>query len=629
MIPELCPPAVLPLPSTGAPSVLSTHRPSPPTDSLVLYKIHPARVLSVGDKIEIELEGGQTKRVRAKDVDLLHPGPLRSLSELVPQHGEPEAAWDLLQGAETTLKELAELAFDAFTPATAWAAWGLVAEGLSFTGDPMSIRARPREEVERDRAQRDAKAAAERDWHGFVGRLSGARLLPEDGERMQEVVRVALCRSEQSRILDALGYPATPENAHRTLIQVGHWSDRHNPYPHRCGVPTQDPELPVPQLPEEDRLDLSWLPAYAIDDEGNQDPDDAISLDGDRLWVHVADVAALVEPAGELEREARARGANLYLPEGIVNMLPGPVTDRLGLGLQPISPALSFAMRCDERGELTDIEVHRAWIRAERLTYEAVEKRLDEPKFAALREVTDRFRARRIGLGATGLDLPEVSVRVRDGQVSVRQIPRLASRAMVTDAMLMAGEAAARYCRDRGIPIPYATQAPPDPGPEPQDLAAMFARRRSFKPTRLLGSPDPHSGLGLPLYTRATSPLRRYSDLLVHQQIRAALGGQGPLDAEQVALRIAEAETAAAAVRRGERLSNLHWKLVYLKDRSGWQGEAVIVAREERKVVALIPELALETRLRLREELELNARVRVAVRDLDIPGQSASFKTLG
>ncbi len=595
----------------------------------MLYKVHPARVLAVGEKIEIELDGGQTKRVRAKDVELLHPGPLRSLKDLIPQQGEPEAAWELLEGGETTLKDLAELAFDAFTPATAWAAWELVAQGLAFTGEPSAIRARPREEVERDRAQREAKVSAERDWQAFMTRLAAARPAPEDAERLKEVERVALGRSEHSRILEALGHQPTPENAHRTLIQVGHWPDRYNPHPGRCGVPAGDPDLQVPGLPEEERLDLTGLPAYAIDDEGSQDPDDALSLDGDVLWVHVADVAALVAPEGELEREARARGSNLYLPEGIVNMLPTGVTEQLGLGLQPVSPALSFGVRCDAEGELAEVEIHRTWIRAERLTYEAVEGRLEEPPFAALKALAERFRARRSALGATSLDLPEVSVRVTDGQVSVRPLPRLASRALVTEAMLMAGEGAARYCRDRAIPIPYATQATPEPGDNAQDLAAMYARRRAFKPTRLVGAPDPHAGLGLPLYTRATSPLRRYSDLLVHQQIRAALAGRDLLTAEQVALRIAESETAAAAVRRGERLSNLHWKLIFLKDRPGWQGEAVIVGREERKLMALIPELALETRLRLREEVERNDRVRLGVRDLDIPAQTASFRVVG
>lgn len=595
----------------------------------MLYKVHPARVLKVGEKIEIELAGGETKRVRAKDVELLHPGPLRSLSELAPPPGEPEAAWDLLAGSETTLKELAELAFDCYTPASVWAAWELVAGGLHFTGEPQAIRARTREDVERDRLQREAKAAAERDWQAFLGRMAAARPAPQDAERLGEVERLALARSEHSRVLEALGQPQTPESAHRSLIRVGHWPDRRNPYPERAGVPTAEPTLAVPDLPEEARLDLTGLAAYAIDDEGNQDPDDALSLDGERLWVHVADVAALVAPHGELEREARARGSNLYLPEGVVNMLPGGVTERLGLGLQPVSPALSVALRCDARGEIGEIEIHRTWIRAQRLTYEEVEARLDQPPFAAMNAIAERFRARRTALGATNLELPEVSLRVVGGQVTVRSLARLASRALVTDAMLMAGEAVARYCRDLAIPIPYATQAAPDAGSEPRDLAAMYARRRAFKPTRLSGVPDPHAGLGLPLYTRATSPLRRYSDLLVHQQIRAALAGAPVLTAEQVSERIAESETAAAAVRRSERLSNLHWKLIFLKDRSDWQGEAVIVGREERKALALVPELALETRLRLRTEPELNDRLRVAVRDIDVPAQTASFRVLG
>ena len=595
----------------------------------MLYKVHPARIVNLGEKIEIELAGGQSKRVRAKDVELLHPGPLRSLTELAPQQGEPEAAWELLEGAETTLQELAELAFNAFTPATAWAAWQLVADGLNFSGTPAAIRARTREEVERIRAERGAKANAENDWQAFLVRMADSCPAPEDGARLGEVERLALGQSERSRILEALGHEQTPVNAHRALIQVGYWTDRHNPYPRRCAVPTAEPGQPVPGLIEEDRLDLTALPAYAIDDVGNQDPDDALSLDGDCLWVHVADVAALVATEGEIEREARARGSNLYLPEGVINMLPAGVTEALGLGLQPLSPALSFALRCDDQGELLSVAVHRTWIRAQRLTYDEVDGRLTEEPFAALRALTDRFRARRAAAGATSLDLPEVSVRVEDGRVTIRPLPRLASRELVADAMLMAGEGAARFCLEHGIPIPFATQAPPEAGEQPRDLAAMYARRRAFKPSRLVGAPDPHAGLGLALYTRATSPLRRYSDLLVHQQIRAWLAGLPTLTAEQVTERIGEAETAAALVRRTERLSNLHWKLVYLKDHPDWQGQATIVGKEDRKGVALVPLLALETRLRLREEPALNQGLRVAVRDVDIPAQTVSFRVLG
>ncbi len=594
----------------------------------MLYKVRPARVVALGEKIEIELERGQTKRVRAKDIELLHPGPLRSLSELVPQEGELDEAWELLEGGETTLRDLTELAFDAFTPATAWAAWQRVTQGLCFDGTPESIRARPRDEVERNRAEQEARAAAELDWRAFLDRIAEARPGPEDAERLGEVERLALGRIEHSRTLEALGHPSTPENAHRALVKMGYWGPRHNPYPARCGIAGVDPEMPVPDLVDEDRLDLTHLPAYAIDDEGNRDPDDALSLDGDRIWVHVADVAALVDPDSPLDREARSRGSNLYVPEGVVNMLPVAVTERLGLGLQSMSPALSFSMHCDADGTIRDIEVHRTWIRASRLSYETVEPRLDEPPFAALRAVTDRFRDRRAANGATSLDLPEVSVRLVDGRVVVRPLPRLASRSLVTDAMLMAGEAAARFCLEREIPVPFATQVPPEGSAGATDLAAMYARRRSFKPTRLIGEPGTHAGLGLDLYTRTTSPLRRYSDLLVHQQIRAWISGRDPIEAGAVVERIAEAETAAAAIRRGERLSNQHWKLIYLRENSSWKGEAVVVANEERKSTVLLPELAMEARVRTRGQPSLNDRLRVSVQDVDVPDLAVTFRIL-
>ena len=62
-----------------------------------------------------------------------------------------------------------------------------------------------------------------------------------------------------------------------------------------------------------------------------------------------------------------------------------------------------------------------------------------------IQELIEPFRIRRHANGAAGLDLPEVSIRVEQGRVRIRQLPRLASRAMVTDAMLMAGVAAARF----------------------------------------------------------------------------------------------------------------------------------------------------------------------------------------
>jgi exoribonuclease-2 len=602
---------------------------TPSPGSLVLYKIRPALVSTVSDKIDIVLEGGKTKRVRAKDIEVLHPGPLDSLDSLVPLDGDVDEALELLEGEQTHLQELTELLYGDFTPVHAWSAWQLVAEGLYFEGIPRSIQPRSREQIEADLAAREEKAAAEAAWEAFLARLRGARLEDEDRERLIEVERLALQQASSSRIMQALGHAENAENAHRMLISTGYWDARHNPYPARQAVEIQNPQTPVPGLPEVPRLDLTHLPAFAIDDQGSNDPDDAVSFDGERLWVHVADVAALATPDSDLDLEARGRGANLYLPEGIVHMLPPAVTQKLGLGLQEISPALSFGFRIDEQGNLSDIEPALTWIRASRHTYEEINGRLHEEPFSQLLKLSLVYRSRRAAAGSARLDLPEVSVRCSGDEVRIRPLERLDSREMVTDLMLMAGEAAAKYSLEHQIAVPFATQPPPDSLQEPEGMAAMYAYRRQFKPSQSKTLEAPHSGLGLEVYTRATSPLRRYLDLVTHQQIRAHLLGLEPMAVKTVSERIGASDAVTGAIRRAERLSNTHWKMIYLQQHPKWQGEGVVVEQDERRATVIIPELALETRLRLREKPELDERLQLVLREVDLPELSARFALAG
>lgn len=596
-------------------------------NSLVLYKSRPARVVAVNEKVEIQLEGGNSKRVRPKDIVLLHSGPLKSLTELQPCQGELDETWELLNGTTTHLSELTELMFGDNTPVTTWAAWQLVAEGLYFRGTPEAIEVRTHEEVEQERATRMAKEAAQQTWSEFMGRVREGKILPEDRGQLGEVERLALGLNERSQVLRELNRPETPESAHHLLLKLGYWSETFNPYPLRLQVPLEAPAITLPLgLSQEARRDLTHLTALAIDDEGNQDPDDAISLDGDRIWVHVADVAALITPNSELDREARARGANLYLPDRIVPMLPDMLTDHLGLGLNELSPALSIGFSLTEEAELTDIEVVPSLLRVTRLSYTEAQRRLQEPPLAPLFALTQRFRARRQAAGAAQIELPEVNVRVEDGEVIIRPIARLDSRDLVTDAMLMAGEAAARFAHDRHLPVPFATQAPPDSREPVEGLAAMFAQRKLFKPTQMKIEPQPHAGLGLEVYTRCTSPLRRYSDLLVHQQLRAHLQGVEPLDSQQVSERVNVAEIAGSTVRKAERLSNTHWKLVHLLRQRKWRGKGTIVELRDRRATILIPELALEARVVLKEELPLDKEIEVTSTQVDLPELWTHFR---
>lgn len=599
----------------------------PGRNSLVLYKKRPARVLDVTDKLEIELESGKTQRVRPKDVMLLHPGPLGSLAELPSRAGEVEDAWELLAGTTVQLPELAELVFGEHTPATSWAAWQLVEDGLYFHGIPDEVVARPPDELQRERAARAAKLAEEQAWADFIGRLRKGKALAEDAERLREVEGVALGSRTRSRILHALGRQETRESAHALLLRLGHWENTRNPHPRRLQVPDAPPVLPVPALAEEERQDLTGLAAFAIDDEDNQDPDDAISLDGDRLWVHVADVGGLIRPDDDLDLEARARSTNLYLPEQTTPMLPPAVTERLGLGLHETSPALSFGLTLGSEGEITHVEVVASRVRVRRLSYREADERLHAAPFADLVDITRRFRERRTARGAALIDLPEVKVRVAQGEVRIDPLPRIESRQMVTDAMLMAGEAAARFALDLDIAFPFATQPPPDVVETPQGMAAMFAHRKRFKRSQMKVAPEPHAGLGLEVYAQATSPLRRYLDLVVHQQLRAFLRGERPLNAEEVLARVGSTEAMTGNMRAAERLSNRHWTLVYLLQNPDWEGEGVLVEKRGPRGTVIIPALGLDARIPLSGDPPLDTVFPLRCTGVNLPELVASFRT--
>ena len=338
---------------------------------LVVYKNRPARIDTIdGKRLLIQLADADSVRVRPKDVTLLHPGPVEDLSKLSAPPGDVETGWELLAGEKTTISELADLIYGEWTPGTAWAVYILLDDGLYFGGKPGEIIANTMQEVEARKADRLAKAAELEGWKSFLQHAREGIYIRSEERYLQGVVALAMGRSEKSRVLSALGQKESQEAAHAFLLRLGYWDDMVNPYPTRAKVATKAPSAEIPEIIEEDRLDLTHLAAYAIDDQGSRDPDDAISLDGSRLWVHIADVGALIKPDSPAENEARSRGANLYLPEGTITMLPPAVTDLLGLGLNEASPALSFGLDIDGDGGVSDIEIVPSWIRVTRLTYE-------------------------------------------------------------------------------------------------------------------------------------------------------------------------------------------------------------------------------------------------------------------
>jgi len=594
--------------------------------ALVLFKNKAAIVQEVEEKFTIGIDGGGIKKVRAKDIELLHPGPVSVLVNLELAGGNITDAWEMIHGEEVSLEELAELIYDEFSPASAWSTWLLLNEGLYFSGSIMSIASKSQDEVDAVVQARQEKETGARLWEESITRIKSGSITEDDNNNLQEVEKLANGRCKASKVMRDLKMEQSPEKAHQLLMKLGRWNEFVNPYPARFGCATQNPTGEVFELGYEERLDLTHLESFAIDDEGNKDPDDAISLDGDKLWIHIADVAALVKSGSELDHLAQSRGANLYIPEGCVHMLPQAVTDKLGLGLNDISPAFSFGVTFNSDMSIATVELKPSLVRVTRLTYEDVNGMMGEDSFASILKLTQAFEKRRIGNGATSVDLPEVKIKVDDGKVTVRSLPRYESREMVTNAMLIAGEAVAVFCQENGIAIPYVTQAPSDEFDEGDGLSTHFANVRKFNRSEVKISSDYHAGLGMDAYARATSPLRRYTDLLVHQQLRAFISGGTVLDEETVLEKISESQCAADAVRLAERESNKHWSLVYLMQNPEWKGAAVLVDKRDNRGTWIIPELNLQTKLSLKTDMDLDSEVELAVNRIELAEQLSRFR---
>jgi exoribonuclease II len=276
------------------------------------------------------------------------------------------------------------------------------------------------------------------------------------------------------------------------------------------------------------------------------------------------------------------------------------------------------------------VEIVPSWVRVTRLTYAVVNDRLAEEPFRRMVELTDTYQARRRANDAVFIELPEVKIHVQAGAVQMLPLLPLESRTLVTEAMLMAGEAAARYALERQIPLPFTRQDPPEGRDQPEELPpglpAMFALRRTLKRSQQSSVPGPHAGLGLGVYTRATSPLRRYLDLVVHQQLRAYLRGTGLLGEQAVLERVGAAEAVTGSVRQAERLANRHWTLVYFLQHPHWRGDGIVVEKRLRRMTILIPACGFEVQVPLAADVPLGTTVQLTLQGVSLPDLDVHFQ---
>ena len=401
--------------------------------------------------------------------------------------------------------------------------------------------------------------------------LATSKVAPQIGDKV--VVRLEPWESRhvnpEGQIIEVLGPASAPGIDMLSIIRKFH-------------LPTEFPRDVLEQakaIPErinsrqvEGREDLRGEFIVTIDPDDARDFDDAIHVEktgsGWRLGVHIADVAAYVEPGSALDREARRRGNSVYLPDRVIPMLP----ERLSTGVCSLNPDVdrlthSVFIHFDKHGTAKSARFAHSVIRsAHRLTYKQAYAILNATPSDQLGErlhvaweLATLLRQKRFEHGALDLDFPEVKVWVdKEGHpVKLERVENDKSHQLIEEFMLVANEAVARELKKRAIPTVYRVHENPDPEKlaeyrefvlgfdyrvgdlthraelqrllasfrgKPEEQALKVALLKSLKRARYSPQPLGHYGLAKSNYLHFTSPIRRYADLVVHR----ALGRDGP-----------------------------------------------------------------------------------------------------
>ena len=365
--------------------------------------------------------------------------------------------------------------------------------------------------------------------------------------------------------------------------------------------------------PPGERRDLRRLPTVTIDGDDAKDFDDAISVErvdgGYRVWVHIADVTHYVEPGSALDRQAAFRGNSVYLPGTVAPMLP----ERLSNDVCSLRPRVERAtvtaeMEVSEDGETKSATAYRSrTVSDARLTYAGVDAFLDgrgeieQPDLVrAAHDLSRRLKTRAARRGKLELGGREPEYEMDEDGVPVAATARRSTpaRELIEELMVLANESVARMISTKKGGVFRVHERPDedslevlgerlaavgmqaDPTPENLGTISQMAKSDAVNYLILRSIPravyssrdDGHYGLALEHYTHFTSPIRRYSDILVH---RALLGDQGPEDTSQVAAAISEREYRSAICERTADDYTLMW---LMRDRVGEELEGTVVS---------------------------------------------------
>ncbi|GAU28032.1 hypothetical protein TSUD_264900 [Trifolium subterraneum] len=502
-----------------------------------------------------------------------------------------EFAWsELLEKNKTvTVEEMAEMMFGSVEPLESYSAHLLLSKDevyftvLETKGSRCVYGPRSSEQVEELIRRKAAKETAVKEFQEFIKLLGSAKSMPsqdkppksswKDGEKIWsrieslEAYAIDAYISDEQRetaemILKQMGLAKTTSSAVKLLIDIGYFPVHVNLDLLKLKIPTVHSEKIISAAqsllsdssdPDEDnRKNLTNMKVYAIDVDEADELDDALSAtklqDGRiNIWIHVADATRYVQPGSIVDREAMRRGTSVFLPTATYPMFP----ENLAMGAMSLRQgelcnAVTVSVVLHDDGSIAECSVFNSVIKPTyMLTYESASELLylnleEEVELRTLYEAAKLRLNWRRQQGAIETATLETRIKVsnpEDPEPSIKlYVENQADPAMrlVSEMMILCGEAIATFGSLNNIPLPYRGQPQSDIDLSefahlPEGPVRSFALVKIMRAAEIdFSKPARHGVLGIPGYVQFTSPIRRYLDLLAHYQIKAFLRGDPP-----------------------------------------------------------------------------------------------------
>jgi exoribonuclease-2 len=375
------------------------------------------------------------------------------------------------------------------------------------------------------------------------------------------------------------------------------------------------PDMPVTQLAND--LPHATAPAYSIDDASTTEIDDAFSvvdLGGGltRIGVHIAAPALGIPINSDLDRIARRRLSTVYMPGGKITMLPPAAIESYTLVAGRRVPSVSFYFDLSHDFEVlaTESRVESVWIE-ENLRHDTLDPVFNDDTVAAgrvehaiggellrLYAMAERFEQARGKADGSREQRAEYNFRVDNGRIEITERQRGSPiDKVVSELMILVNSRWGRMLDEH-------------------QWAGVFRSQQDGR-VKLASVAAPHQGLGVTHYIWASSPLRRYVDLINQRQLIALIRGEAPPyarndDALFAAMR--DFELAYEAYGEFQRQMERYWCLRWIEQESA----RVLSGRVIRDTLIRLERLPLVLRVPSVPDLAPGSRVELTVTGVDL-----------